>query len=624
MNSGLEQGRLIRRAKLLKYNDGTYWHWTDFAVGRDMCFYGTVYHIVDCDLFTREYMASQGLDMSEPEEIPYDPYIYNRELKVKPHVTSTPSAHDKLRRFLEYDGKILKFKAVWDDRENEYGELMKFEILYFLSDDTVLVRNVLQANSGRDPYPILLRKTKLPKIYSATPVTYPSLYLEKTEAEVTEFYQPKDFLIGSTIFVLGRDMLLYDCDKFTREYFKNALGIEQKSAIDIEEPKKTILAPPVPAHDGLGSLEDSLQNTLTFMPKAPKKNVTRQLLNANKFLRYEMVMDAVHSEDSTRRFILSYSLAEGTCKIHEPPVKNSGIIGGKYLRNTLLAKPGSDPLNPDLYTPADFYIGAIIIVFGQRFKITGADLYVYRYMQENCSKFPCEVIENMRNYMCGRGYLKDDIDDLIKDNLAEEKKDDDVNDELQIQKRVSDYQDCTASTNLTVPNRNIKHTDDKNYCEENTKVIHEYDDSISQHATDPSNQKCKYPVHVGEPKDMKCDEDIEGQYTFYTPKHIDTPEEVIQKYYARVLREHQNICNTEDPIECVEYKPTEKDLLRAVEQKPYPLMVNPPDIKSETCKYKKKVVQFASDRCQQDANYVCDINTEKDNCDCTNYKKECL
>lgn len=79
-------------------------------------------------------------------------------------------------------------------------------------------------------------------------------------------------------------------------------------------------------------------------------------------------------------------------------------------------------MNPDYYTPADFYIGAVITVFGQRFKITSADLYVYRYMQSNPDKFPPNVIENIRNYMYNMGYLKDDIKDQIEDNCEEEKK----------------------------------------------------------------------------------------------------------------------------------------------------------------------------------------------------------
>lgn len=96
--------------------------------------------------------------------------------------------------------------------------------------------------------------------------------------------------------------------------------------------------------------------------------------------------------------------------------------GGKYLRATHLVKPGSDPLDPAYYTPGDFYIGAVVTVFQQRFIVTGADLYVYRYMQANPEKFPCCVIENMRNYMFGKGYLKEDINDQIQESLEQEKK----------------------------------------------------------------------------------------------------------------------------------------------------------------------------------------------------------
>ncbi|XP_050306827.1 EF-hand domain-containing protein 1-like [Anthonomus grandis grandis] len=621
-NSGLLQGKLVKRSKIPKYEDGSYWHWKDFQVGKDLAFYGIVYHTVDCDLFTREYMKSQGLDMADPEEMPYDPYTFNRQLQVIPKVTKTPPADDKFRRFLEYDGKVLRFKAAWDDRENEYGDIMKFEILYFLSDDTVAVKNVQEENSGRDPYPVLLRKMKLPKIYTDSPVTYPAIYLEKTENEVTEYYQPKDFLVGNTIFVLGRDMLLYDCDKFTRDYFRNALGIEQKPAISVNVEKPETPAPQVPPHDGLGSLEDSLQNTLTFMPKPPRKDVMKQIVNANKYLRFEMKMDAVHPEDTIRRFILFYSLADGTCKIQEPPIKNSGILGGKYLRSTLLVKPESDPLNPELYTPADFYIGATIIVFGQRFIITGADLYVYRYMQENSSKFPCEVIESMRNWMFNQGYLKDDVEDLTKDKLDAKK----VYDESIEERKQTDMEKCMQELKVGGGAHDPEVEEAKKQ-----KILQEYEDSIKHtykvpaHGILPVKTDCAYPVYIGEAKDLSCTEDIEGKYTSYTPKHIDTPEEIRQKYYAGVLKQHQDVCDGRYPVECSEPPSKEPDPCAKQEEKSGPLMVSPPVIPPGACKIdKKKVVRFSEEsRCTTDRNDLCRLKEEITHCDCTDYKEEC-
>lgn len=92
------------------------------------------------------------------------------------------------------------------------------------------------------------------------------------------------------------------------------------------------------------------------------------------------------------------------------------------MRNSKLIKPGSDPLNPCYYTPADFYIGAIISVYEQSFIITDADLFVYRYMQANLEKFPGEIVENIRNHMFNKGYLNDDIGNQVDKECQNQKR----------------------------------------------------------------------------------------------------------------------------------------------------------------------------------------------------------
>jgi len=74
--------------------------------------------------------------------------------------------------------------------------------------------------------------------------------------------------------------------------------------------------------------------------------------------------------------------------IYEPPVKNSGLIGGKFLERTRVAKPGSTPERPVFYGPQDFYIGATVHVFRHRFVITNADMFVLTYMEQHRSQFP--------------------------------------------------------------------------------------------------------------------------------------------------------------------------------------------------------------------------------------------
>lgn len=82
-------------------------------------------------------------------------------------------------------------------------------------------------------------------------------------------------------------------------------------------------------------------------------------MNANKYLRFGCVLDTAHPEDKLRHFILKYSLADGTLSLNEPPIRNSGIQGGKFLSSQLVVKPGCDLNVPEYYTSKDFYIGCI-------------------------------------------------------------------------------------------------------------------------------------------------------------------------------------------------------------------------------------------------------------------------
>lgn len=50
-------------------------------------------------------------------------------------------------------------------------------------------------------------------------------------------------------------------------------------------------------------------------------------------------------------------------------------------------------------------------VFGHRFKITGADLAVYRYMEANPEKFSSEAMNCMRTHMVRQGLLNEEIKD---------------------------------------------------------------------------------------------------------------------------------------------------------------------------------------------------------------------
>lgn len=83
-------------------------------------------------------------------------------------------------------------------------------------------------------------------------------------------------------------------------------------------------------------------------------------------------------------------------KIYEPPQRNSGILGGKFLERTKVRKPGTTIDNPEFYTPADFKIGAKIQIYKHKFVITDADRYVLEYLESFPEIYPLETINSIR------------------------------------------------------------------------------------------------------------------------------------------------------------------------------------------------------------------------------------
>uniref|UniRef100_A0A3Q3AYG1 EF-hand domain (C-terminal) containing 1 n=1 Tax=Kryptolebias marmoratus TaxID=37003 RepID=A0A3Q3AYG1_KRYMA len=106
-NSGLPQGKRLKRQRLPKNERGDHYQWKDLNVGMDLEVYGVKYRITDCDAFTSEFMASEGIVLNDPEPMPEDPYIKRRHV-VQPSYT-TPSAFDETYNFLSMDGKVDKF-----------------------------------------------------------------------------------------------------------------------------------------------------------------------------------------------------------------------------------------------------------------------------------------------------------------------------------------------------------------------------------------------------------------------------------------------------------------------------------------------------------------------------------
>ncbi|XP_065185370.1 EF-hand domain-containing protein 1-like [Sycon ciliatum] len=378
-NSGIPQGKLIKRQRLPKDMQGGYWHWKDLNLRMDVNFYGRMFHVYDCDHYTRNYLESQGIVVEAAEDPPSDPYMQTRIPLTYSHVTQPD--FDKLRQFMTMDRKVLRFHAIWDDRGEMFGDARHFIIHYYLVDDTLEVREVRKQNDGYDPFPALIGRAKIAKNPFDVNRDFPTITMELSDYEVKEYFTPADFRIGDTVKINGRSFLLYSCDEFTKDYYRKHFGITDFEPLDVETPSTRgpgQTERSFPPHTGIGALDDTRENCLHLIPQPPKTDVVKFLERDGQVLCYLARLESRHPEDERRRFIIYYHLNNDTISIDEPVQRNSGILGGKFLRRTRVPKKGQPFVkagivdHPEYYTAADFAIGAQIEIFKHRFILLDA------------------------------------------------------------------------------------------------------------------------------------------------------------------------------------------------------------------------------------------------------------
>ena len=110
--------------------------------------------------------------------------------------------------------------------------------------------------------------------------------------------------------------------------------------------------------------------------------------NDRKILRFMARLDTDAPEDQGRIFVIKYFMADDTVAAFEPPQKNSGIMGGKFIQRGRVKKPNSH----EYYTQADFYTGARIEFNKFGFLLYKADEYSLSFMESDPDSHPMSDI----------------------------------------------------------------------------------------------------------------------------------------------------------------------------------------------------------------------------------------
>jgi len=440
-NSGIPQGErkgtvFLKRHRVPK-PDGGFYSVADLNVNNTIDLYGRVFLITDADNFTRTFLMKLGIDVPTSVEVPRDPYTETRSemkqqilrnqkyfhprtadddlirnMEARLGCSSTLLGPDKLDQFLKYDRKVLRFYLAWDDRKSLYGELRPFVMHYYLSDDTMEILEVRRANSGRDPFPLFLKRGKVYKELDSylnidAPTTHTTQLIDRTgrvDPGTMDTFNEADFAVGREVLINGATFLIYGCDEFTRDYYTQVYGVTFEDIpvqFDEQIERPQMLIPP---HVAPGAEEDSLGSFLYLIPKVPKKNFRRMMENDRKILRFMARLDTDTPEDQGRIFVIKYYLSDDTVAVFEPPQKNSGIVGGKFLERCRVKKPNSH----EYYTQADFYTGALIEFNKFPFVLYQGDEYSLSYMESDPDAHPMSDV----------GYIAEQLAPVVKEKKA--------------------------------------------------------------------------------------------------------------------------------------------------------------------------------------------------------------
>ncbi|XP_026711821.1 EF-hand domain-containing family member C2 isoform X3 [Athene cunicularia] len=414
-NSGITQGTIVRRHRipLPPPHEDQFYTIDHFNINIEVILYARKYKIIDCDQFTKNFLRKTGVRLNPPIGRPDDPYTKERQKILDSMKPLRPYERiDTLKQFLDHDGHVLRFFCVWDDPESMFHDPRELVLHYYLSDDTIDIKEIIPVNSGRDAVPLFLRRAKLPK-YAPTGLYQPGTITSRTVRNVLgklghyildnrktgavhqEFYRDSDLKIGAVINVWGRKIILCDCDEFTKEYYRTQYGIEDFTPVPFKAPPPPKTEKMFPPYTGFGSEEDSLCSCMGLLPKPPQKDFKKfmekdRIGMESNILRFLAKLVTESPIDKDRKFIISYFLSDDTISVFEHTQQNTGILGGKFLERGRIKKPGQELFKSEpseYFSAQNLFVGARVCFHGHNFLLVDADEYTFNYMEKHANEF---------------------------------------------------------------------------------------------------------------------------------------------------------------------------------------------------------------------------------------------
>lgn len=365
------------------------------CIGATVQLRGIDYHLVDCDAFTREFCEVMGMAQPDPLEYPYDEFEA-KMLKPPPpmdegHIDMrrvvevhaaqvagthasllTPEERAKARDFFLHDREVLQYYAVWDKRQ--------FRINYYIADGTISVMFDPAENDGRDRNAVFVRRNKIPRNTKA--VLLNSETVNRPQGPLQKFIDAEDLQTGATVDIFTRPFYIYDCDDYTREFYKSR-GIEMPSFPRpfTEHDMATEAKAKAKRHNKAEMKRDAQEamadqqfgaSSMVFEDATNDKDSLKMNRFAQDVFRFGARMVERCPQDIGRKFIVCYYLADDTMAVAEMVINNSGHVGGKIFARRRVAA---------VKDPRELKVGGTVRMDGQDYILEEMDDRTKSYLE---------------------------------------------------------------------------------------------------------------------------------------------------------------------------------------------------------------------------------------------------
>jgi len=269
-NSGIEGGVFLKRAHIPNSTTNAPFHQNDFTVGADVNVFGRNFRIYDCDSYTRQSQNIEGRSEIPPD----DEFTVLANTPRKPKTSNSSASHSKttprkhkwlkstanmelkvreaakhsnflLRKPEEEDGSsssvgagatgaedftsILRYYAKWVDNSEDGDNGALYKIHFYLEDGSL---EIMVAN-GKDLkfqlYPVLLNRQMTAKEVD--------VLVSGIGNNQRSYLTEDDLIVGSTLTISNRKMLIYGADERTYSWVEANKGIDMRgSEVDITPP----------------------------------------------------------------------------------------------------------------------------------------------------------------------------------------------------------------------------------------------------------------------------------------------------------------------------------------------------------------------------------------------------